>query len=146
MSLTRQFLKIIFKNDIWYLFINIVYFAVNLTATCPRGYYCPLGSVRPIQCSRGTYQPQVGQSSPGACKPCPDFNLNLSSKPDPFLFDEPAENITDCMTGNSPTEFEGIKNLPSNKVQGYGLNLLSNKVQGYDLIKITWSQRFLTMK
>lgn len=88
---------------------------VNLTATCPRGYYCPLGSVHPIQCHRGTYQPQVGQSSPGACKPCPDFNINFS-KPDPFVNTKPAENITDCDKGNSPTESKDKQSLPSNHI------------------------------
>lgn len=88
---------------------------VNLTATCPRGYYCPLGSVRPIPCPWGTYQPLVGQSSLGACKTCPDFNINFS-KPGPLLYSKPAENITDCIEGNLPKESEDPQSLPSSHI------------------------------
>lgn len=106
LSLTGQLTLLC--NFLWVWHLVSFYFAVNLTTTCPQGYYCPLGSVRPIQCPWGTYQPQVGQSSLRACKQCPDFMLNLS-KPDPFY--TPVANITDCVKGNPPTKFvEGMKN------------------------------------
>lgn len=80
------------------------YIAFNLTEICDPGYFCPAGSVRPIPCPWGTYQPKAGQSSARACIQCPDFDkLNNSIS---FNTIKPAANITDC-----PSVEQGTKNL-----------------------------------
>ena len=49
---------------------------------CPAGSYCGAGSYAPVQCARGTFNPNVGQSNVSACGQCPrnSFN-NLTGQP-----------------------------------------------------------------
>lgn len=80
-----------------------------LQEICNPGYYCPAGSVRPVPCPWGTYQPKKGQSSALACKQCPDFDKLKKSDPSQK---PPARNITDCPSAEyQPTGLvkEGIK-------------------------------------
>lgn len=35
---------------------------------CPAGYTCPTGTIAPIPCEKGTYQPNSGETT---CLPCP---------------------------------------------------------------------------
>ncbi len=44
---------------------------------CPRGYYCPAGSIRPQGCSPGTYQDQEGEST---CQICPPGSVNRKKR------------------------------------------------------------------
>lgn len=37
---------------------------------CPAGYYCPAGTVKPIPCTVGTYNPTAASSGSGACISC----------------------------------------------------------------------------
>eukprot|EP00347_Sterkiella_histriomuscorum_P018896 403343756 len=37
---------------------------------CPAGCYCPAGSVKPIPCAVGTYNPMAASSGNGACQNC----------------------------------------------------------------------------
>ena len=69
--------------------VYIVYFAVNLTATCPRGYYCPLGSVHPIQCDRANIKHIISM---------PEFILKLDYLSDSILTSQHALAIKSEMT------------------------------------------------
>ena len=44
---------------------------------CPKGTYCPAGSVAPTRCPPGTYNTLVGSTSATACVACSDSPLNL---------------------------------------------------------------------
>ena len=37
---------------------------------CPRGYYCPEGSYRPVHCPRGSYTNSTRNGNVTDCKPC----------------------------------------------------------------------------
>ena len=45
-------------------------FAMSVRTPCPAGYYCPLGSVNPIPCKVGTYNPTEATSGEDACIDC----------------------------------------------------------------------------
>eukprot|EP00347_Sterkiella_histriomuscorum_P024098 403332318 len=45
-------------------------FGMDLGEPCPAGYYCPAGSVKPIPCAVGTYNPTAASSGSGACQNC----------------------------------------------------------------------------
>ena len=58
---------------------------------CPRGFYCESGGI--IACTRGTFNPDEGQSTAGSCQPCAkgkhgiengavrDFKVALADRP-----------------------------------------------------------------
>lgn len=37
---------------------------------CPRGTYCPAGTLEPLLCPVGTYQPNIAAKSAEDCLPC----------------------------------------------------------------------------
>lgn len=56
----------------------------NCTAACPKGYYCPEGSVLPIPCPAGTFGEVIGltnMSCSGVCAPgywCPEASVSAT--------------------------------------------------------------------
>jgi hypothetical protein len=40
-------------------------------AECPPAHYCPTGSVKPLPCPEGSFNPSPGAASPSACIACP---------------------------------------------------------------------------
>ena len=38
---------------------------------CPAGHYCPTGTITPVECPRGTYNPVTMAGSPSDCQNCP---------------------------------------------------------------------------
>ena len=53
-----------------YTGIMIIHSAPSSGIDCPKGAYCPVGSVFPILCPPGTYNPDIKQETKAACKPC----------------------------------------------------------------------------
>lgn len=45
--------------------------SMSAAALCPAGQYCPAGSINPVDCPAGTYNPFTGLSSASHCLPCP---------------------------------------------------------------------------
>ena len=44
--------------------------SATCTAPCPRGHYCPEGSIEPIPCRPGTFNPSLGGTAIESCIPC----------------------------------------------------------------------------
>ena len=76
---------------------------------CPPGYYCPEGTIQPVPCDVGTYQPNYGGET---CLPCPMGHYCDEKGIDSVLV---ASNICDpgyyCISG-------AVKPSPTDDVTG----------------------------